>query len=105
MRVESSIPGHCRQCGIRTGGPTWSKGWVWDLGRLHVNQIDHPYQGNNYFNTGRANGLTFYESAAVTAFGRANSEYFGETNHAFLNDFINTTLGGSRSARYFHRTT
>ena len=52
---------------------TWwanmEQGWVWDLDDFAVNQIGHPYQGNNYFNAGRANGLSFWESAAVTAFG------------------------------------
>jgi len=42
---------------------TWwanmEQGWVWDLDDFAVNQIGHPYQGNNYFNTGRANGLSF----------------------------------------------
>ena len=87
---------------------TWwhnmEQGWVWDLDDFTVNQIGHPYQGNNYFTTGRANGLSFYESAAVTAFGSATWEYFGETNHASLNDFINTTLGGIALGEMFHRT-
>jgi len=79
------------------------QGWVWDLDDFTVNQIGHPYQGNNYFNAGRANGLSFYESAAVTAFGSATWEYFGETNHASLNDFVNTTLGGIALGEMFHR--
>ena len=86
---------------------TWwanmEQGWVWDLDDFVVNQVGHPYQGSNYFNTGRANGLSFYESAAVTAFGSATWEYFGETNHASLNDFINTTLGGIALGEMFHR--
>jgi hypothetical protein len=79
------------------------QGWVWDLDDFTVNQIGHPYQGNNYFNTGRANGLSFYESAALTAFGSSTWEYFGETNHPSLNDFINTTLGGIALGEMFHR--
>jgi len=86
---------------------TWwanmEQGWVWDLDDFAVNQIGHPYQGNNYFNTGRANGLSFYESAAITAFGSATWEYFGETNHASMNDFVNTTLGGIALGEMFHR--
>jgi hypothetical protein len=43
---------------------TWwtnmQQGMVWDLDDFAVNQIGHPYQGNNYFNAGRANGLSFY---------------------------------------------
>ena len=80
------------------------QGWVWDLNDFPVNQIGHPYQGNNYFTAGRANGLSFYESSAVAAFGSATWEYFGETNPASLNDFINTTLGGIALGEMFHRT-
>jgi hypothetical protein len=80
-----------------------SNGWVWDLDDFEVNQIGHPYQGSNYFTSGRANGLSFYESAALTAFGSATWEYFGETNHPSLNDFINTTLGGIALGEMFHR--
>jgi len=87
---------------------TWwtnmKRGWEWDLDDFAVNQIGHPYQGNNYFNSGRANGLNFWESAALTAFGSGTWEYFGETNQASLNDFINTTLGGIALGEMFHRT-
>jgi hypothetical protein len=86
---------------------TWwanmQNGWVWDLDDFAVNQVGHPYQGNNYFNAGRSNGLSFYESAAVTAFGSATWEYFGETNKPSLNDLINTTLGGVALGEMFHR--
>jgi hypothetical protein len=60
-------------------------------------------QGNNYFTSGRANGLSYYESAAVTAFGSGTWEYFGETNKASLNDFISTTLGGIALGEMFYR--
>ena len=79
------------------------QGWVWDLDDFGVNQIGHPYQGNNYFNAGRANGLSFWESAGITAFGSATWEYYGETNHASVNDLINTTLGGIALGEMFHR--
>jgi hypothetical protein len=87
---------------------TWwanmQQGMVWDLDDFTVNQVGHPYQGSNYFDSGRANGLNFYESAALTAFGSATWEFFGETNHASLNDFINTTLGGITLGEMLHRT-
>lgn len=87
---------------------TWwtnmKNGFEWDLDSFVVNQIGHPYQGNNYFTTGRGNGLSFYESAALTAFGSGTWEYFGETNRASLNDLINTTLGGIALGEMFHRT-
>ncbi len=87
---------------------TWwtnmERGWEWDLDDFVVNQIGHPYQGNNYYTTGRANGLDFWESSALTAFGSGTWEYFGETNQASLNDFINTTLGGIALGEMFYRT-
>ena len=87
---------------------TWwdnmQQGWVWDLDDFTVNQVGHPYQGNNYFTSGRANGLNFYESAALTAFGSGTWEYFGETNFPSVNDFVNTTLGGIALGEMFYRT-
>jgi Domain of unknown function (DUF3943) len=95
------------QVTARVTPKTWwanmEQGWVWDLDDFTVNQFGHPYQGSNYFNVGRALGLNFYESAALTAFGSSTWEYFGETNHASLNDFINTTLGGIALGEAFHR--
>ena len=95
------------QATARVTPKTWwanmENGWVWDLDDFVVNQIGHPYQGNNYYNAGRANGLSFYESAAMAAFGSATWEYYGETNHASLNDFINTTLGGIAIGEVLHR--
>jgi hypothetical protein len=86
---------------------TWwanmEQGWVWDLDDFVVNQVGHPYQGNNYFNAARANGLSFWEAAGITAFGSGTWEYFGETNHASLNDLVNTTLGGIALGEMFHR--
>jgi pimeloyl-ACP methyl ester carboxylesterase len=87
---------------------TWwanmKQGWVWDLDDFGVNQIGHPYQGNNYYNAARAHGLSFWESAGMTAFGSGTWEYFGETNHASVNDLINTTLGGIALGEVLHRT-
>ena len=79
------------------------RGWEWDPDSFSVNQIGHPYQGNNYFTAARANGLSFWESAGLTAFGSGTWEYFGETHRASLNDFINTTLGGIAFGEMFHR--
>ena len=95
------------QVTARVTPKTWwenmENGWVWDLDDFVVNQIGHPYQGSNYYNGGRANGLSFYESAAMAAFGSATWEFYGETNKASLNDFINTTLGGIAIGEVLHR--
>ena len=79
-------------------------GLEWDDNPFLVNQFGHPYQGNNYFTSGRANGLSFWESSAITAFGSATWEYFGENNYGSFNDLINTTLGGIALGEVFHRT-
>jgi hypothetical protein len=79
-------------------------GWEWDLNDFKTNQFGHPYQGNNYYTAARSNGMNFWEAGAVAAFGSATWEYFGETNDASLNDFINTTLGGIALGEMFHRT-
>ena len=39
----------------------------------------------------------------MAAFGSATWEYYGETNKASLNDFINTTLGGIAIGEVLHR--
>ncbi len=78
-------------------------GFEWDYNTFQVNQFGHPYQGNLYFNAGRANGLNFWESAPLAALGSATWEYFGERNHASINDFVNTTMGGIALGEMFHR--
>jgi len=95
------------QVTARVTPKTWwanmEQGFVWDLDDFVVNQMGHPYQGNNYFNAARANGLNFWEAAGLTAFGSGTWEYFGETNHASLNDLVNTTLGGVALGEMFNR--
>jgi hypothetical protein len=87
---------------------TWwanmKSGFEWDDNDWGTNQVGHPYQGSNYFTGGRANGLGFYGSAAVAAFGSATWEYYFENNRASFNDLINTTLGGIAIGEVLHRT-
>ena len=86
---------------------TWwnnmKSGFEWDDNDWGTNQVGHPYQGSNYFTAGRANGLGFYESAAVAAFGSATWEFYFENNRASFNDLINTTLGGIALGEVLHR--
>jgi hypothetical protein len=78
-------------------------GMEWDYNSFSINQFGHPYQGNLYFNAGRANGLNFWESAPLAALGSATWEYFGERNRASVNDFVTTTMGGIALGEMFHR--
>jgi hypothetical protein len=79
-------------------------GFEWDDNPFTTNQFGHPYQGNNYYTSARENGMSYWESSAIAAFGSAQWEYFGENNYASFNDFINTTLGGIALGEVFHRT-
>jgi len=81
-----------------------SYGFEWDDNTFQVNQFGHPYQGNNYFNAGRANGLSFWESAPLAALGSLTWEYLGERHKPSLNDLVMTTMGGIALGEMFHRT-
>ena len=93
---------------FRVGFNSWWEnlryGFEWDDNAFAVNQIGHPYQGSNYFNAGRSNGLSFWESAPLAALGSATWEYFGETHKPSVNDLINTTVGGIAIGEMLHRT-
>jgi hypothetical protein len=44
--------------------------WQWeDMDGFKVNHIGHPIQGTTYFNAGRVNGFSFYESTFFSALG------------------------------------
>lgn len=81
-----------------------SYGFEWDDNTFQVNQFGHPYQGNNYFNAGRGNGLSFWESAPLAALGSLTWEYLGERHKPSLNDLVMTTMGGISLGEMFHRT-
>jgi len=78
-------------------------GFEWDHNAFMTNQFGHPYQGSNYFTSGRAHGLSYWESAAVAAFGSGTWEYFYENNYASFNDLINTTVGGAALGEVMYR--
>jgi len=82
----------------RTSPQTWSDnlrhGWGWDNDHFPVNQLAHPYSGNLYFNSARANGYDFWSSSPFALAGSVLWEYFGEAQRPSINDLINTTFGG-----------
>jgi hypothetical protein len=84
----------------------WSNlkyGYIFDDNNFQVNQFGHPYQGGMYFNSGRANGLNYWESSMMSALGSFTWECCGETNRGSINDFYSTTLGGMVLGEVFHR--
>lgn len=86
---------------------SWSSniklGWEWDENAFGTNMFAHPYHGGLYFNAGRSNGLTFWESAPLAFLGSWTWEYLGETHRPALNDFFMTSFGGIALGEVFHR--
>lgn len=81
----------------------WKLGFEFDPDQFVTNQFAHPYHGSLYFNAGRANGLSFWESAPLAIVGSLMWEYMGETFRPSLNDFFNTSLGGIALGEVTHR--
>jgi hypothetical protein len=78
--------------------------WRWEENdRFYVNQAGHPYQGSTYFNSGRSNGFSFYESIGFTVAGSVVWESIFETGICSLNDLVTTTIGGAAVGEMLHR--
>jgi hypothetical protein len=81
-----------------------SYGFEWDDNTFMINQWGHAYQGSAYFNAGRANGLSFWESAPLAGIGALSWEYLAERHKPSFNDLITTTLGGMALGEALHRS-
>lgn len=77
--------------------------WAWDNDPFQTNQIGHPFHGSIFFNSFRANGYNFWQSAAATAFGSYIWESTAENQAPAPNDLINTTFGGIILGEMTHR--
>lgn len=82
------------QTTLHTWGENFKNGFVWDNDVFSTNLFMHPYHGNLYFNSARAQGLTFWESAPFAMIGSLQWEFLGEIEPPALNDLIATTFGG-----------
>ncbi|HET9888335.1 MAG TPA: DUF3943 domain-containing protein, partial [bacterium] len=71
-----------------------TEGFHYDDNQFRTNQYIHPFNGSTYFNSGRANGLNFWESSVVGSVGAFVWEAFGETHPMSWNDMLNTSIGG-----------
>ncbi len=69
--------------------------WVVDNDPFKINQFAHPYQGSMYHGAGRASGLSYWESAALTFAGSAWWEVTGEKTPPSRNDQIASGIAGS----------
>jgi hypothetical protein len=77
--------------------------WAWDNDPFQTNQLGHPFHGSIFFNSFRANGYNFWQSAAATAAGSYFWESTAENQAPAPNDFINTTFGGIVLGEMTHR--
>ncbi len=66
----------------------------WDPNHFRTNFFEHPYHGSLYFNAGRTNGLSFWESSLCALGGSFMWETVMERHRPSLNDLIMTTSGG-----------
>ena len=71
-----------------------TEGFHYDDNQFRTNQYIHPFNGSTYYNSGRANGLDFWESSIVGTTGAFFWEAFGETHPMSWNDILNTSIGG-----------
>ncbi len=70
------------------------EGFTWDDNEFKTNQWVHPFNGAAYYNSGRANGLGFWESSIFAMTGAFHWECCGETHPISFNDQISTGIGG-----------
>ncbi|WPU95532.1 DUF3943 domain-containing protein [Mucilaginibacter sabulilitoris] len=84
------------QISFKTIGHNLNLGsWRFDNDPLQTNQFGHPYHGSLFFNSFRANGYNFWQSAAATFAGSYVWETYAENQAPAPNDFINTSFGGT----------
>ncbi len=84
----------------------WSniqKGWNYDGDNFLTNLFSHPYGGNLFFNSGRANGYNFWESSGFALVGSYIWETFMETNQPAINDWVNTGMNGAAFGEILYR--
>ncbi len=86
---------------------TWwrniSYGWEYDGDAFLTNYFAHPYHGSLFYNVGRSNGYSFWESTVWAAAGSGLWEYFGETFRPAFNDWVNTSVNGITLGEILHR--
>ncbi len=78
-------------------------GWNWDSNDIRVNELEHPWAGAAYFNSGRANGLSFWGSAPMALTGSLMWELFGESKPPAINDVLSTSLTGIALGEPLHQ--
>ncbi len=71
------------------------RGFTYDDNDFQTNQYIHPFNGSQYFNAARSNGIPFGPSYAIAMAGAFQWELAGETHPMSMNDMISTGVGGA----------
>lgn len=88
---------------FRTIGRNLRHGINWDADQLVTNNFFHPYNGSLFYESARANGFNFYESALFAAAGSTIWELFLEDNYPSTNDLVATPVGGAAVGEVLYR--
>ena len=93
--------------GFKIGWKSWNNslenGFDWDPNNFSTNQYAHPYHGSLYFNAARSNGFDYWGSTGFAFIGSFQWEFFGEARHPSINDWVNTSMGGTALGEMTHR--
>jgi hypothetical protein len=86
-----------------TVSENFKNGFGYDEDTFNVNQSSHPYHGSLFFEAGRSNGYSYWESGLFALAGSFIWECCMENTRPSTNDLINTTLGGMTRGEIAHR--
>src|SRR5262249_20269278 len=108
--VASGINEYLRNANFNQISPrSWwynlDHGLTYDDNEFHTNQYLHPWNGANYYNTGRSNGFGFWESSLFALGGAFFWECCGETHPMSFNDLVSTGIGGIAVGEEMYRVT
>ena len=88
---------------FKSWGHNLRAGMEWDPNAFSGNMFQHPFHGSLFYNAGRSNGYTYWESVPFAFAGSMMWEMFGENNLGAINDWAMTSLGGITIGEAFHR--
>ncbi|HET7453719.1 MAG TPA: DUF3943 domain-containing protein [Thermoanaerobaculia bacterium] len=88
---------------VDTVRENFHQGFGYDSDTFNVNQSSHPYHGSLFFEAGRSNGYTYWESGLFALAGSLVWECCMENTRPSTNDLVNTTLGGMTRGEIAHR--
>ncbi|MDR1407170.1 MAG: DUF3943 domain-containing protein [Tannerella sp.] len=97
------VDGHYAYISLHSMKRNLRKGFYWDNDNFQTNLFNHPYHGSIYFNSARANGMSFLQSGLFTLGGSFMWEIFMECELPSTNDLIATPVGGMAFGEVLYR--